>query len=166
MHSIPVSNISSLIHHVMAKHCFGYKSLLNTWQMAAVSQTFSNAFLLNKNVWVLITISLMFIPRGPTNNIPALVQVMARLRSGDKPLFEPMKVRLATHIYVTRPVTNTFANVYIQYIPRNMHTVFALLCFVVVIHWLISHIHQAYFTGTVAIERLPQCQQSNPDEYG
>ena len=26
----------------------------------------------------------------------------------------------------------------IQYIPRNMHTVFALLCFVVVIHWLIS----------------------------
>ena len=26
---------------------------------------------------------------------------------------------------------------YIQCIPRNMHTVFALLCFVVVIHWLI-----------------------------
>ena len=25
----------------------------------------------------------------------------------------------------------------IQYIPRNMHTVFAMLCFVVVIHWLI-----------------------------
>ena len=27
--------------------------------------------------------------------------------------------------------------IYIQYITRNMHTVFALLCFVVVIHWLI-----------------------------
>ena len=26
---------------------------------------------------------------------------------------------------------------YLQYIPRNLHTVFALLCFVVVIHWLI-----------------------------
>ena len=38
----------------------------------------------------------------------------------------------------------------LQYIPINMHTVFALLCFVVVIDWL-SHIHQAYFTGTVAI---------------
>ena len=25
----------------------------------------------------------------------------------------------------------------IQYIPRNMHTVFAFLCFVVIIHWLI-----------------------------
>ena len=30
---------------------------------------------------------------------------------------------------------NQFPNV--QYIPRNMHTVFALLCFVVVIHWLV-----------------------------
>ena len=27
--------------------------------------------------------------------------------------------------------------IHLQYIPRNMHTVFALLCFVVVIHWLI-----------------------------
>ena len=27
-------------------------------------------------------------------------------------------------------------SLFIQYIPRNMHTVFALLCFVVVIHWL------------------------------
>ena len=26
---------------------------------------------------------------------------------------------------------------YVQYIPRNMHTIFALLCFVMVIHWLI-----------------------------
>ena len=28
-------------------------------------------------------------------------------------------------------------SIYIQYIPRNMHTVFALLCFVVFLHWLI-----------------------------
>ena len=28
------------------------------------------------------------------------------------------------------------SKVWVQYIPRNMHTVFALLCFVVVIHWL------------------------------
>ena len=31
--------------------------------------------------------------------------------------------------------SNEYPN--IQYIPRNIHTVFALLCFVVVIHWLI-----------------------------
>ena len=35
------------------------------------------------------------------------------------------------------PLGNTPALVQVQYIPRNMHTVFALLCFVVVIHWLI-----------------------------
>ena len=37
--------------------------------------------------------------------------------------------------------TETLCHAYpagiLQYIPRNMHTVFALLCFVVVIHWLI-----------------------------
>ena len=32
---------------------------------------------------------------------------------------------------------NTAKFLSLQYIPRNMHTVFALLCFVVVIHWLI-----------------------------
>ena len=31
----------------------------------------------------------------------------------------------------------TYRAIDLQYIPRNMHTVFALLCFVVVIHWLI-----------------------------
>ena len=35
----------------------------------------------------------------------------------------------------TKPYVSIFF--YVQYIPRNMHTVFALLCFVVVIHWLI-----------------------------
>ena len=32
---------------------------------------------------------------------------------------------------------NAYMYPWVQYIPRNMHTVFALLCFVVVIHWLI-----------------------------
>ena len=32
---------------------------------------------------------------------------------------------------------SVLSTIFIQYIPRNMHTVFALLCFVVVIHWLI-----------------------------
>ena len=35
------------------------------------------------------------------------------------------------------PGLNFGWQVNLQYIPRNMHTVFALLCFVVVIHWLI-----------------------------
>ena len=32
---------------------------------------------LNENVWISITISLMFVSKGPINNIPALVQIMA-----------------------------------------------------------------------------------------
>ena len=58
---------------------------------------------LNENVWISINISLKFVPRGPINNIPTLVQVMAWRRPGDKPLSEPMMVRLPTHICVTRP---------------------------------------------------------------
>ena len=58
---------------------------------------------LNENVWISIKISLRFVPKGPINNIPALVQIMAWRRLGDKPLSEPMVVKLPTHICVTRP---------------------------------------------------------------
>ena len=51
-----------------------------------------------------------------------LNQIMALSRTGHKRIPEKMTIQSLTHI---------------QYIPRNMHTVFALLCFVVVIHWLI-----------------------------
>ena len=44
----------------------------------------------NENVWISIKISLKFVPKGPINNIPTLVQIMAWRRSGDKPLSEPM----------------------------------------------------------------------------
>ena len=37
-------------------------------------------------------ISLKFVPNGQINNTPALVQIMAWRRSGDKPLPEPMMV--------------------------------------------------------------------------
>ena len=40
---------------------------------------------------------------GLINNIPALVQIIAWCRSGDKPLYESMMVRLPTHMYVTGP---------------------------------------------------------------
>ena len=58
---------------------------------------------LNESVWIPIDISLKFVPKGPINNNPALVQIMAWRRSGDKPLSEPIMVRLPTHICVTRP---------------------------------------------------------------
>ena len=49
----------------------------------------------------------------------------------------------------------------LQYIPRNMHTVFALLCFLVVIHWLIfpypsSLLH--WHCGNLTIATVPAKQ--------
>ena len=58
---------------------------------------------LNENVSIAIEISLKFVPKGPINNIPALVQIMAWRRPGEKPLSEPMMVSLPTHICITRP---------------------------------------------------------------
>ena len=58
---------------------------------------------LNGNVWISINISLKVVPKGPINNIPALVEIMAWRRPGDKPLSEPRMVNLPTHICVTRP---------------------------------------------------------------
>ena len=60
-------------------------------------------FFLNENEWILPRISLKFAPKVQINNIPALVQIMAWRRPGDKPLSEPMMVSLLTHICITRP---------------------------------------------------------------
>ena len=64
--------------------------------------TFKHIFL-NENVRIFIKTWLKFVPKGPKNNIPALVQVMAWCRPGNKPSSEPMMVSLMTLICVTRP---------------------------------------------------------------
>ena len=43
------------------------------------------------------------VPKVRITNIPALVQIMAWRRPGDKPLSEPVMVSLPTHICVTWP---------------------------------------------------------------
>ena len=82
-------------------------TVLTYWgrdKMTAIFQTtVSNAFSCMKIYWFWLKISLNFIPKGPINDIPALVQIMAWRRPGDKPLSEPMVVALLTHICVTRP---------------------------------------------------------------
>ena len=80
---------------------------------------------LNENARISIEISLKFVPKGPMNNIPALVQIMAWRRPGDKPLSGPMMDKLPTHICVTRPqwvndirvnLPNLYGESYIQFI--------------------------------------------------
>ena len=66
-------------------------------KMDVVSQTtLSKYFFLNEKFWISIKSSLKFVPKGPINNTPALVQMMDWRRPGDKPLSEPIKVKLPT----------------------------------------------------------------------
>ena len=85
---------------------FSFDSFLNTLRPRQNGRHFSDdsfkCIFLNENVSIAIKISLKFVPKGPINNIPALVQIMAWRRPGDKPISEPMMVSLPTHICVTR----------------------------------------------------------------
>ena len=58
---------------------------------------------LNENVQILLKVSLKFVAKVQINYIPALVQVMAWHRPGDKPLYESLMVSLPMHICVTQP---------------------------------------------------------------
>ena len=57
----------------------------------------------NEYCCILIEFPLKYVRKGPIDNNPALVQIMAWRRSGDKPLSEPMVISLPTHICVTQP---------------------------------------------------------------
>ena len=57
----------------------------------------------NENCCVLVKFSLKYVRKGPIDNNPALVQIMAWRLSGGKPLSEPMMISLPTYICVTRP---------------------------------------------------------------
>ena len=91
----------------MASICFTFNRSLNTLRSRQNVRRFADdtikCIFLNENVRISIKISLKFVPKGPNNSNPALVQIMAWRRSGDKPLSEPMMVSLLTHICVTRP---------------------------------------------------------------
>ena len=45
---------------------------------------------MNEKFYISITISLKFVPTGPIDNDPALIQIMTWCQIGDKPLSEPM----------------------------------------------------------------------------
>ena len=73
------------------------------WNGRHIADDTFKRILVNENVRILIEISLKFVPKGPINNTPALVQIMAWHCPGDKPSSEPMMVSSLTHICVTRP---------------------------------------------------------------
>ena len=95
------------LHDTMQWEISEWMKLFNTLRPRQNERRFADdifkCIYLNGNVWISIKISLNFVPQGPINNIPALVQIMAWRRPGDKPLSGPMVVSLPTHICVIRP---------------------------------------------------------------
>ena len=89
---------------------------------------------LNAKVWISIKISLKFVSKGPINNIPVLVQIIAWRRPGDKPLSETMQDSLLTHICVTRPQWVNFSTRNGCFItsPWDTRILYPILCCVVI----------------------------------
>ena len=79
--------------------CINKSSILNKVnsspldKMAAIFQTISSDAFSWMKFYILIEISLIFVPWGLTDNNQALVKIMAWRRIGDKPLSEPMLTR-------------------------------------------------------------------------
>ena len=123
---------------------------------------------LNENVWISIKISLKFFPKGPINNIPALVQIMAWRRPGDKPLYVPMMVCLLTHICVTRPqwvkvsqiTCNSTVEASIRGIIKDMHFLHAKALNT---WWWEIDIHGYY--SLVKITFAPICTSKTINKY-
>ena len=68
-------------HFSLNKILVATNTLLNTLKPRQNGRYFPDnifkSIFLNENVWILIKISLKFVPKDPVNNISALVQIMA-----------------------------------------------------------------------------------------
>ena len=89
--------------HELWRHCEGIVAKTLKQNVCHFADDTFNYIFLNGNVRFSIKISLRLVPKSPFNNIPALVQLMAWRLPGDRPLSEPMIIRLLTHICVTGP---------------------------------------------------------------
>ena len=70
--------------------------VLTHWSRDKMAAIFADGMfqciILNVNIWISNKISLEYVPQGPINNIPSLVEIMGSRRTGDKPLYEPVMV--------------------------------------------------------------------------
>ena len=104
-----------LYAHLLFKHSLSHgvtyvvilQRIINTFRSGQNGLYFPDDILkcifMNDNVWISLNFSLKFVPKVSIDNTPALVQIMAWRRPGDKPLSEPMMISLLMHICVARP---------------------------------------------------------------
>ena len=108
--------MTALFMTILDKLCHWWLKSINTLRPRRNGRYFADDVLkcifLNENMWILLKIPLKFVPKGPINNIPALVQIITWHRPGDKPLSEAMSVFVPTHICVIRPQWVNCANDY------------------------------------------------------
>ena len=88
--------------HLARGHSFGGLTHFPLDKMASISQLIFKGIFINEKFCISIRITLKFVHNGPIDNIPALVQIMAWRRPGDKLLSEPMLTQFTTHICDTR----------------------------------------------------------------
>ena len=101
--STSASVATMLSTHTRVCSCLSVNSLRPRLNRRPLADDIFKCIFLNENELISSKISLKFVPRVQINNIPALVQIMAWRRPGDKPLSGPMMASLLTHICVTRP---------------------------------------------------------------
>ena len=125
--------------------------------------TFNRIFV-NENVRISIEFSLKFVPKGPINNIPALVQIMAWRRPGEKPLSEPVMVSLLTHICVTRPQwVNIFSRGKVRlHLMRKSNINPMILIVIGTLHWNGVVNHLIKFLSVAAQQVIMAPRQKTP----
>ena len=94
---------------------FEVNTLRPRWNGQHFADDIFKRVFLSENAWNSLEILLKIVPRGPINNIPASVEIMAWRRPGDKTLSEPMMVSLPTYIGVSRPQWVNVFNIFPSY---------------------------------------------------
>ena len=93
----------SIFHGIYCYYCILLLTYHNTLRQAQNGCHFADSIFklisLNENFCILIQISMKFLPNGPTDNTPALFQIMAWCLTCDKPLSEAIDVLVYWHIY-------------------------------------------------------------------
>ena len=151
------TNVIESTAYVCVKYSGSHETLTH-WGRDKMAVIFHTTFS-NENVWIPIKISMKFVPKGPINNIPTLVPIMTRCRPGNKPLSEPMMVRLPTHICVSRP---QWDNTIIFHFVSAVVTLLAIR----EVMWCVAPFLHTSQNGTGAIVCLLQRPLTNPKEYG
>ena len=82
----------SLLMHISVTRPHWVNTLVPRQNGHYIADDIFKCIFLKENDWIPIKISLKFVPKGPINNIPGLVQIMAWRTPGDRLLSELMLV--------------------------------------------------------------------------